>query len=195
MLVLSDVTELARLDEMRVEHVAVASHELRTPLTTLRMTLLMLEEGARELGPRDQQLVATALVGVDQLTSTVDEFLDLTRIEAGQLQLAMSKVCVPTLVARAVAKSAARSEAAGVAVQTRFVGEVEPIEADAARLDAVLLVTSLDNALRIRAAWRRGRGRPLIHAKCPVSRRRAPANRRNGQRSRRPAGVPNARVR
>jgi NtrC-family two-component system sensor histidine kinase KinB len=146
-LVLSDVTELARLDEMRVEHVAVASHELRTPLTTLRMTLLMLEEGARELGPRDQQLVATALLGVDQLTSTVDEFLDLARIEAGQLQLAMSKVCVATLVARAVAKASARSEAAGVVVRTRVVGEVPAIDADAARLDAVL-GNLLDNALK-----------------------------------------------
>jgi signal transduction histidine kinase len=34
-LVLYDVTELARLDEMRAELIAVASHELRTPLTTL----------------------------------------------------------------------------------------------------------------------------------------------------------------
>ena len=38
-LLLYDVTELARLDEMRSELVAVASHELQTPLTTLRMTL------------------------------------------------------------------------------------------------------------------------------------------------------------
>ena len=34
-LLLYDVTELARLDEMRSELVAVASHELQTPLTTL----------------------------------------------------------------------------------------------------------------------------------------------------------------
>ena len=38
-LLLYDVTELARVDEMRSELVAVASHELQTPLTTLRMTL------------------------------------------------------------------------------------------------------------------------------------------------------------
>ena len=43
-LLLYDVTDLVRLDEMRSELVAVASHELQTPLTTLRMTLLMLQE-------------------------------------------------------------------------------------------------------------------------------------------------------
>ena len=40
--VLYDVTEFARLDELRSELVAVASHELKTPLTTLRMNLLLL---------------------------------------------------------------------------------------------------------------------------------------------------------
>jgi NtrC-family two-component system sensor histidine kinase KinB len=73
-LVFSDVTELARLDEMRTELVAVASHELRTPLTTLRMTLLMLQERAARLEARDRELVATALVGVEQLAVTVAEF-------------------------------------------------------------------------------------------------------------------------
>ena len=45
-LLLYDVTDLVRLDEMRSELVAVASHELQTPLTTLRMTLLMLQEAS-----------------------------------------------------------------------------------------------------------------------------------------------------
>jgi signal transduction histidine kinase len=47
-LVLYDVTDLVKLDEMRVELIAVASHELRTPPTTMRMTLLMLQEGASD---------------------------------------------------------------------------------------------------------------------------------------------------
>ena len=53
-LLLYDVTDLVRLDEMRSELVAVASHELQTPLTTLRMTLLMLQE-ASDLLPTRQQ--------------------------------------------------------------------------------------------------------------------------------------------
>ena len=97
-LLLSDVTELVRLDEMRMELVAVASHELRTPLTTLRMTLLMLEERAARLEATDRELVATALLGVEQLATTVGEFLDLTRIEAGQLRLHRDRVDVEPLV-------------------------------------------------------------------------------------------------
>ena len=51
-LLLYDVTDLVRLDEMRSELVAVASHELQTPLTTLRMTLLMLKEASDLLPER-----------------------------------------------------------------------------------------------------------------------------------------------
>jgi two-component system, NtrC family, sensor histidine kinase KinB len=100
-LVLSDVTELVRLDEMRTELIAVASHELRTPLTTLRMTLLMLQEQAARLEQRDRDLVATALIGVEQLATTVAEFLDLTRIEAGQLRLYQERVDLDALLDRA----------------------------------------------------------------------------------------------
>jgi NtrC-family two-component system sensor histidine kinase KinB len=50
--VLYDVTDFARLDELRMELVAVASHELKTPLTTLHMNLLLLGEGADNLTPR-----------------------------------------------------------------------------------------------------------------------------------------------
>ena len=146
-LALYDVTELARLDELRVELVAVASHELRTPLTTLRMTLLMLQEGARELGARPQALVETALLGVEQLAATIDEFLDLTRIEAGQLRLTLDHVDVGTSVRRAVASVALRSKEAGVAIETTIAEVPAPIRADAARIGVVLL-NLLDNALK-----------------------------------------------
>jgi two-component system, NtrC family, sensor histidine kinase KinB len=86
-LLLYDVTDLVRLDEMRSELVAVASHELQTPLTTLRITLLMLRESSHLMPERQRELLATSLIGVEQLTEIVHEFLDLTRIEAGELRL------------------------------------------------------------------------------------------------------------
>ena len=57
MVVLDDVTEFARLDELRSELVGVASHELKTPLTTLQMNLLLLGERADNLTPRQRQVL------------------------------------------------------------------------------------------------------------------------------------------
>jgi NtrC-family two-component system sensor histidine kinase KinB len=147
-LVLSDVTELARLDEMRTELIAVASHELRTPLTTLRMTLLMLQERATALSERDRELVRTALVGVEQLAGTVDEFLDLTRIEAGQLRLNWDRVDLGALLAREATAARAPCDEAGIKVVID--GAEQPglaVRGDAARLH-VVFANLLANAMK-----------------------------------------------
>lgn len=147
-LVLSDVTDLVRLDEMRLELVAVASHELRTPLTTLRMTLLMLQERSTAYGERDRDLVATAMLGVNQLSVLVDEFLDLTQIEAGQLRLHWGRVALTDLVdtcARAIAPSC---DAAHIALDVELApGLPASIAGDRARLTMVLS-NVLSNAVK-----------------------------------------------
>lgn len=147
-LVLYDVTELVRLDEMRVELIAVASHELRTPLTTMRMTLLMLQEDARGLSLRQQDLLTTALLGVDQLAATIDEFLDLTRIEAGQLRLAWDRIDVAALVAQAVRPVRPSCEEAGVVLSVTIDdGVPTTLWGDAARLQ-VVVSNVLTNAVK-----------------------------------------------
>src|SRR5262249_26315007 len=112
-LVLNDVTEFVRFSERRIELVAVASHELRTPLTTLRMTLLMLQEGSTELGQREQELLRAGLFGVEQLVGIVDEFLDLARIEAGQLRLSYGRVDLAELTSEVGRSFAHRCEEVG----------------------------------------------------------------------------------
>ncbi|HEY5951417.1 MAG TPA: ATP-binding protein, partial [Kofleriaceae bacterium] len=147
-LVLSDVTELARLDDMRLELVAVASHELRTPLTTMRMTLSMLQEHAAAYAQRDRDLVATAMVGVEQLSVLVDEFLDLTRIEAGELRLQWTRVSPRELVERVRRSFTAACEQAEVTLQVQYADALPAsIVADHARL-AMVVSNLLSNALK-----------------------------------------------
>lgn len=147
-LVLSDVTDLARLDEMRTELVAVASHELRTPLTTLRMTLLMLQEGAAALDARGRELVSTALLGVEQLGSTVDEFLDLTRIEAGQLRLEWDSIDLGVLLGRVHSSLEPQARESGVSLCLHIRQDLPAtVAGDEARL-AVVFSNILGNAIK-----------------------------------------------
>ncbi len=146
-LLLYDVTDLVRLDEMRSELVGVASHELQTPLTTLRMTLLMLQEAAHLLPPRQRELVATSLIGVEQLTETVHEFLDLTRIEAGELRLNLERVHISAVIAEAVRRVEAQAKAQGISFSVRVDSDLPRIWADPLRLRAVF-DNILSNALK-----------------------------------------------
>jgi NtrC-family two-component system sensor histidine kinase KinB len=146
-LLLYDVTDLVRLDEMRSELVAVASHELQTPLTTLRMTLLMLKEAADVLPERHRELVATSLIGVEQLTETVHEFLDLTRIEAGELRLNLEPVHVGLVIAEALRRVETQARAQDIAVAARVDPDLPQIWGDPLRL-RVVFDNILSNAFK-----------------------------------------------
>jgi NtrC-family two-component system sensor histidine kinase KinB len=145
--VLSDVTEFARLEELRGELIGVASHELKTPLTTLTMNLMLLGEKAENLTPRQQEMLAAAMGGCEELGSTIDELLDVTRIEAGQLRLSLATVDLDGLLAQVLRPLQARFDDAGVSVQIQRVCERLMAQADAARV-SIVLTNVLTNALK-----------------------------------------------
>jgi signal transduction histidine kinase len=145
--VLADVTTLARLDELRSELVAVASHQLKTPLTSLRMNLLLLRERADNLTARQAEILAAAVLAAEELAETIDELLDLTRIEAGQLRLQRERVDLDVLIEQAAHSLRPRFEDAAIRLRIFHETPVIVANGDAARLRIVFL-NLLDNALK-----------------------------------------------
>jgi NtrC-family two-component system sensor histidine kinase KinB len=146
-LVIADVTDFARLDELRSELVAVASHELKTPLTSLRMNLLLLRERTENLTARQQEMLAAAVGGVEELGATIDELLDLTRIEAGQLRLQQDCVDPGALAQQTVQALHPRFDDADVRLQVINERPGAVVRGDAARLK-IVLANLLVNALK-----------------------------------------------
>jgi NtrC-family two-component system sensor histidine kinase KinB len=146
-IVFADVTEFARLDELRSDVVAVASHELKTPLTSLQMNLLLLQEKAENLSPRQREILNAAVRGGEELGTTIDELLDLTRIEAGQLRLTEQRVDLAAVIEHAVHRLRPRYD--GAEVNLRVVKDVAnaSVRGDAARLGLVF-ANLLTNALK-----------------------------------------------
>jgi two-component system, NtrC family, sensor histidine kinase KinB len=144
---LYDVTDFARLDELRMELVAVASHELKTPLTTLRMNLMLLGEKAENLTPRQQEILATALLGCQELANTIDELLDLTRIEAGQLRLAHDMVDLYAVIDRSIDSIRQRFEDAAISVDVNAGCRPALVRGDPTRLGMVF-TNLLSNSLK-----------------------------------------------
>ena len=145
--VLDDVTDFARLDELRSELIGVASHELKTPLTTLRMNLLLLGEQAKNLSTRQHEILTAAAAGCDELAATIDELLDVTRIEAGQLRLHVATVDVYMILDRALKPLRPRFDDAHiqVALDRRTVPAM--VTGDADRL-VLVFSNLLTNALK-----------------------------------------------
>lgn len=82
-------TELRRKDELKTEFVANATHELRTPLTAIVGLIALLQD--EPLTPRAGEIVQTISACCDSLLLSVDDILDLTKIEAGEFMLYPSR--------------------------------------------------------------------------------------------------------
>jgi NtrC-family two-component system sensor histidine kinase KinB len=101
--VLQDVTRPLRFDELKSDLVATVAHELRTPLTSLRMTIELLLDG--KLGPigsRQWQMLKASRDDCARLSGIAEDLLDLSRIEAGKIQISPQPCPSRDLVAAAV---------------------------------------------------------------------------------------------
>ena len=100
---LQDVTQFKELDRMKSDFIATVSHEFRTPVTSINMSVDILNQGI--LGPlndRQKELVDAAREDCHRLTKLARELLQLSRIEAGKLQLRNEPLDIKALVESSV---------------------------------------------------------------------------------------------
>jgi|GEM_PF-3845656 len=80
-----DLTEEHKLEEMKVDFVALAAHELRTPITEIRGYLDIMQHEPIGLRAAGHELVDRAVRSVTQLSGLVNNLLGVARIEHGEL--------------------------------------------------------------------------------------------------------------
>jgi len=86
-MVLHDVTELRRLEQVRTEFVANVSHELRTPLTAIQGYLETLLSGALEERENARRFLEIVLRHSERLGRLLNDLTDLSNIELGKVTL------------------------------------------------------------------------------------------------------------
>jgi signal transduction histidine kinase len=146
--VLQDVTRLCRFDELKNDLVATVAHEFRTPLTSLRMAIhLCLEEVAGPVTPKQGELLGAAREDCERLQAIVDELLDLSRIQAGRIELKRAEVVVGELVKAVLAAHHAAAGDLELHLQSEVLPDVGALSADAERLH-IALGNLLANAIR-----------------------------------------------
>ncbi len=100
-IVLRDVTRAREVDRMKSEFVMAAAHELRTPVTSIGMSIdLLVDHCSDDLGPRERELLEAAHGEVHRLKALISDLLDLSRMEAGRIDLEIETVPVQLLFER-----------------------------------------------------------------------------------------------
>ncbi|HEY6911584.1 MAG TPA: ATP-binding protein [Myxococcales bacterium] len=143
--VFDDVTHAHELDQMKSEFISTVSHELRSPLTSIKGALsLMLDSGLDE---ESRELVAVSKRNADRLVRLVNDILDLSKLEAGKLQLDLRPLEPSALCNDAVASLGGWAQKAGVRLRIEVEDALPRVRADADRI-AQVLANLLSNALK-----------------------------------------------
>jgi signal transduction histidine kinase len=146
--ILQDVTRLRRFGELTSDLVATAAHELRTPLTSLRMAIhLCLEETAGPISPQQADLLYAAREDCERLHDTVDELLDLARLQGSRGELERERLDVKTLLEHVTARLEGIARERAVDIEVAVPPLLPAITGDRDRLE-VVLTNLLDNALK-----------------------------------------------
>jgi two-component system, OmpR family, phosphate regulon sensor histidine kinase PhoR len=147
LLLLQDLTELRRLETVRRDFVANVSHELRTPIAAIKVMAETLRDGAIDDPAAARDFVARIEEEIDGLYGLVEELLDLSRLESGQVEVALAPTSPATLVASAVHRLTPLAERAGVALHADCSPAVPGVLADRERMEQVL-VGVIHNAIK-----------------------------------------------
>src|SRR4029077_4186232 len=93
--------KLGQINHLKNEFISMVSHELRTPLTTIKgFVSIVLDEETGNLNQQQRYFLETTDRAIDRLTLLVSDLLDISRIEAGQIQMQLRPVALKEVVLR-----------------------------------------------------------------------------------------------
>jgi PAS domain S-box-containing protein len=96
--VFRDITEAKEIDRMKSELISNVSHELRTPLTTIKEGISLVVDGSLGRINADQKAaLAIAKQDIDRLARLINDLLDISKIEAGRMELKKTSVGITSL--------------------------------------------------------------------------------------------------
>lgn len=159
--ILQDVTRLRRFDELKNDMVATVAHEFRTPLTSLRMAIHLCVEGvAGPLTDKQEALLSTAREDCERLQTTVDELLDLARLQSGKLELNRSPLSLSSFLPTVMSAAMPLAREKQVLLKLELLPGLPEVRWDVERM-RVVFSNLIGNAIRHTPAG----GQIIIHAR------------------------------
>ncbi|HEX7049280.1 MAG TPA: ATP-binding protein [Longimicrobiales bacterium] len=140
--------EVERSLALRSRYFAVMSHELRTPINAIVGYNDLLQQGLYgELTPRQAEVAAKVGASAKHLLALANDLLDLSKIEAGRIEIRRHPIDLSTLITETAAVVEGDARGKGLELHVHCPESVPWIESDAARLRQIML-NLLSNAVK-----------------------------------------------
>jgi len=157
----SDITVRKKVEEIRNENerliianrsksefIANMSHELRTPLNSIIGFSELLKQKMRgELNKKQERYVENVLNSSRFLLNLINDILDISKVEAGKIELIIERVSVPIVISETLTLLKERASQNKVELVKELDPELDFIEADKQRVKQILF-NLLNNAIK-----------------------------------------------
>lgn len=125
------IHQLESLSHMQQRFVSDVSHELRTPLTTVRMAAEVLHDAREEFDPINRRSAELLYNQVERFQSLLNDLLEISRFDAGVVDLDSDNWDLKPIVQRAVDLAQIHADRIGAELRTHYpqgpvVGSMDP---------------------------------------------------------------------
>lgn len=147
LIIIQDLSRIRRLETVRRDFISNISHELRTPLASLKALTETLRDGALDDPPAAERFLNSMETEIDALTQMVQELLELSRIESGQVALRLAPAAMAQILVPPVERLRPQAERSDLELQVTIAEGTALVLADVERMQQV--VTNLvHNAIK-----------------------------------------------
>ena len=131
--------ELERASRLKSEFLANMSHELRTPLNAVNgFSELLLEETYGPLVPKQRRYVDNILASGRHLLQLINGILDLSKIEAGRMEVRLEEFSMRQAIESAVSVIQPLAQKKGLSIEVAIEPEVDRVELDPGKTRQIL---------------------------------------------------------
>jgi PAS domain S-box-containing protein len=139
-----DITERKKAEQLKDEFIGLVSHELRTPMTVITGSLQTAISNGISAEDKDT-LLKNAIEGASSLAAILENLLELSRHQAGRLQIHRETIDMSLMAERVIGKLKTAYE--NHRFQADFPAHLPPVEADPVRVERILY-NLLENAAK-----------------------------------------------
>lgn len=149
LLTLVDVTKQKEIDIAKSEFVSLASHQLRTPIAGMRWnTELLMYDTGYPLPPEQQHKAQRLLRSIDRLSALVDDFLNVSRFELGDLAANPGVVDVRSFIEDLVTEQQSVVASKGITLELPSAAQLDMRIVTDSKLLGMIVTNFLVNAIK-----------------------------------------------
>ncbi|MCK9409831.1 MAG: ATP-binding protein [Bacteroidetes bacterium] len=143
----ADIVQMKKLEGVRSEFLGNVSHELRTPLFSTQGLIETLLHGAVDDKKVNRNFLKKALNNIERLNLLLEELIDISRIESGEMKLRLRYFDIVSMITSTVAEMQNYAEQRNVVLSMTGINGTMDVYGDRERLRQVL-VNLIENAIK-----------------------------------------------